>query len=1064
MKPLKLTMQAFGSYGARTVVDFEKPNQNLFLITGDTGAGKSTIFDAIVFALYGEASSNSNKKEGIVLQSQFSEADIEPFVELTFSEGDAGSQREYTVRRVPRHEKLLKRGIGKGTGTREVSGSVTLFLPDGSEYPQKEAGKKIEELVGLTKGQFMQVAMIAQGEFMELLREKTDKKKEIFRKLFGTELFADIVEELGNRRRKKEKELAVVKTRCQTRAGAVLIPDTYAGGDTLAGLKRRIEKDGDLVVIEPFLEELNRLCQELSAECEKLTEEYKQAQTLRDSKKEAQVQAENLEEAFEQLDSARKLLEECQCLAADMEETKQLIKKLQDAYEIKERYCNFSEALKKVKETDRELSQQKDQLPKLEQELKQAEVSEAEAGNQFQKDLGEYHKVCEKVKTALKVFEEMEAAQADVCKKEEKLSAAEKTANIKQKQLEEKKRQEKIWRAWEEDLKGAPAGLERQRAAADAAKDLVCDVNDALMRQKDVVSQQSRVQQARKDYQAAAGIYEQKNREYEQTRKLFLDMQAGLLAKDLRPGAPCPVCGSVCHPAPCRWDEDTKDISRESLEKLEKEVQRLRTRQEALAAAARSGEDLLKEKEKSLAEVIHKLTESLENQNVVLPDGWTLTEAQKQAADLKQKAAEEVLRLQKDCETLEGLQKDLKTAREQTEVLEQEVKEAEQAVSKAAGELKGAGAVLENISRSPEYESREAARQAEDTASRQTEMRKEAYQKTQAAAGQAKEKKDRAEALIQRLCEELPKLQENCRQKQDAYEADLTEKQFKEKEWQELTALYQKSDSEKFQRKLEKFQEKQSAALQQKKLAEELIRDRERPKLDMIQEEFLQADRRWEQAKEVLDQKSREYRTNKDVYDQLALEISGRRKLVEEHARISSLYNLTAGNVSGSRMDLETYVQRCYLEKILYAANIRFQEMSAGQFELRMYDLKKAGEGRNKGLDLMVYSNVTGKEREVRTLSGGESFMAALALALGMADQIQAESAAIHLDMMFIDEGFGSLDEHSRNQAVKVLLQMAEGSKMTGIISHVSELKQEIDNQLIVSKDDTGSHVRWQIS
>ena len=185
---------------------------------------------------------------------------------------------------------------------------------------------------------------------------------------------------------------------------------------------------------------------------------------------------------------------------------------------------------------------------------------------------------------------------------------------------------------------------------------------------------------------------------------------------------------------------------------------------------------------------------------------------------------------------------------------------------------------------------------------------------------------------------------------------------------------------------------------------------------------------------------------------------------MEEHAKISNLYNLTAGNVSGSRMDLETYVQRCYLEKILYAVNIRFQEMSAGQFELRMYDLKKAGEGRNKGLDLMVYSNVTGREREVRTLSGGESFMAALALALGMADQIQAESAAIHLDMMFIDEGFGSLDEHSRNQAVKVLLQMAEGSKITGIISHVSELKQEIDNQLIVSKDDNGSHVRWQIS
>lgn len=163
-------------------------------------------------------------------------------------------------------------------------------------------------------------------------------------------------------------------------------------------------------------------------------------------------------------------------------------------------------------------------------------------------------------------------------------------------------------------------------------------------------------------------------------------------------------------------------------------------------------------------------------------------------------------------------------------------------------------------------------------------------------------------------------------------------------------------------------------------------------------------------------------------------------------------------------MDLETFVQRYYLERILHSANRRFQEMSAGQFELRMRDMDMAGVGKNRGLDLMVYSAVTGKEREVRTLSGGESFMAALSLALGMADQIQESAASVNLDVMFIDEGFGSLDEHSRDKAVRVLQEMAGGSKMIGIISHVTELKQEIEDQLIVEKDDQGSHVRWQIS
>ena len=209
MRPRKLTMQAFGSYGKKTEIDFQKAEQNLFLITGDTGAGKTTIFDAIVFALYGEASSGLNKKEGVVLQSQYVEMNVEPFVELTFSEG---KNEFYTVRRVPRHLKLLTRGAGKNTATREVPGSVSLVMPDGTEYPAKESDKKLGEIVGLTKNQFMQVAMIAQGEFMELLRAKSDDKKVIFRKLFNTELYQDIVEELMNRKRGLEKEIAQIRT------------------------------------------------------------------------------------------------------------------------------------------------------------------------------------------------------------------------------------------------------------------------------------------------------------------------------------------------------------------------------------------------------------------------------------------------------------------------------------------------------------------------------------------------------------------------------------------------------------------------------------------------------------------------------------------------------------------------------------------------------------------------------------------------------------------------------------------------------------------------------------
>ena len=167
MRPVQLTMQAFGSYKERTQIDFTKPDQNLFLITGDTGAGKTTIFDAIVFALYGEASSGVNKKDGTELQSQFADMGTEPYVELLFSEKQGEAQLFYQVKRIPRHIRPHKRG----TGQTDEKESVSLLMPDGTEYPQKEADRRLEEIVGLSKSQFMQVAMIAQGEFMELLRE-----------------------------------------------------------------------------------------------------------------------------------------------------------------------------------------------------------------------------------------------------------------------------------------------------------------------------------------------------------------------------------------------------------------------------------------------------------------------------------------------------------------------------------------------------------------------------------------------------------------------------------------------------------------------------------------------------------------------------------------------------------------------------------------------------------------------------------------------------------------------------------------------------------------------------
>ena len=264
MRPIKLTMQAFGSYRDRTILDFTKADQNLFLITGDTGAGKTTIFDAIVFALYGEASSGVNKKNGTELQSQYADPSVEPYVEFEFSARYGGEREIYVVRRNPRHFRPNKRGQGQI----EEKEKVSLFMPDGREYPQKEANARLVEILGLTKSQFMQVAMIAQGEFMELLRAKSDTKKEIFRKLFHTQIFQDIVEELGKRKREKLSEIGRIRTVCQTETSHLVIPEADPDIEEISLLKKRILESERLSVVdmENLLAKLEGLCSRLRKE------------------------------------------------------------------------------------------------------------------------------------------------------------------------------------------------------------------------------------------------------------------------------------------------------------------------------------------------------------------------------------------------------------------------------------------------------------------------------------------------------------------------------------------------------------------------------------------------------------------------------------------------------------------------------------------------------------------------------------------------------------------------------------------------------------------------------
>lgn len=1065
MKPLKLTMQAFGSYVKPGTIDFEKPEQNLFLITGDTGAGKTTIFDAIVFALYGEASSGANKKSGNELQSQYAKPELDPFVELTFSEGDGAIQQVYTVRRTPRHIRPLKRG----TGTKEEKETVSLILPDQTEFSQnkKETDEKLVEILGLTKGQFMQVAMIAQGEFMELLRAKSDEKKVIFRKLFNTEPYQRIVEELGQRRKEKQQEIAVIRTECQTEAGHIEIPETYERAEAVREIKEKVIRSERFLVtdMEQLLAELQLLCAYLQRKQQEIEAQVQAAEQERNQTQEKFAKAEQLLQAFVQLEQAKAVLDECKEQAERMQKQEMLTGQIRSAYEIQSGFRRLQDSVQLLENTKKERKNCAQQLPELLKNAQETAEQEKKATAEQQKQNTVYSRVAERVNQALETFQKIAEVTAQIKKKEAEQKFAEQAA----KQAEEKQKQLATqilqWKVQADAKKDAPTKLAYWGNQKKEAEALAEEVEEAKKLHAESDRQKKMLEAAQKAFSEASRSYQKAHGRYENMRQIFFNMQAGLIAKEqLKPGQPCPVCGSVEHPAPCELAEEHSEITREKLDEMSLKIEKLRAEQETCASKAHAAGVLAEEKEQLAKNALEKLFGHMQDSLQEIPENMELALAEAVVASSQKELELEGKELLADVKLLEKMQDQLANAETEKVQLEETLQKAKEHQQKIQTELESQRAVWKNLNGSLTFVSKEEAERELKMVNAAKMQADEACAKAAQRAEQVRQTLDKVQALEHRYREELPKLKEARQQRQTEYEALLTERGLAEENWQELTQTYTTKDAEIFQQEINAYKEKMARAQGIYTSAKEQIGGQPKPDLEVIRRKREEAENQLQDLRKEQEQWNLYTRTDCATYEILKPKMENRAEILTQHQRINELYNRLAGNVSGSRMDLETFVQRQYLEKILYAANRRFQEMSAGQFELRMYDLEKAGEGRNHGLDLMVYSAVTGKVREVRTLSGGESFMAALSLALGMADQIQESSAAIHLDVMFIDEGFGSLDENSRNQAVRVLQEMAGGSKLIGIISHVTELKQEIDDQLIVSKDENGSHVRWQIS
>ena len=928
MKPLKLTMSAFGSYAGKNVIDFTGQQQGIFLITGDTGAGKTTIFDAITYALYNQTS--GGERNGNMMRSQYAQPEAETYVELEF----LYRGQTYRVRRNPDYKitKTLKNGKIR---EQKVPHSVELTLPDGTVFPEKKnaTDAKIIEILGLTADQFSQIVMIAQGDFLKLLYTKSDERKMIFSKLFRTDIYWKIQENL----RRKSMEM----------------------DERIQENDRAFEQEKSRIIPLPESEELP-----LDELVERLRER------LKDALKEQNLRRANVEELNKKITK----YEEINKLFVSLEKIRQTGKELEARQvESKERRQQIENALK----ADKVLVAEQQNL-RQQQEVEQS----AQAIAKMTETLANDQEMFESLKTQLQESEAKQKREAaDIQKKMLALEQSFPSYEALQNARSEEQQAKKVW----EDLeKTSEESFHKKEAGIAALKE----------QQK---QQEQVVEQTKKNWEQTSLSASESAKHYEHMYEAFLKEQAGILAENLSAGCPCPVCGSTVHPDPAKLpDHAVTELEVEQAKKTRAAAEEKRD----LAYAAFEAEKTEKQK---LAQAVEK-----EEADFVLAQ--TIAKQQRKEAEQNyvslQKTAEQI-REKLVYPSLAEAKKQYAAMQKALEAAEQEIERKRQKVSELA--------------------------EAMNTLKGQ-KLAEEENQKT-------------AKKLAAKTEKEYAKL--------------LEKSGFVSEETYHLAILPERSRS-KLEREEKEYESQCLRQQSEQKLLEKQVSGKTYTDTTELNEQLKAEKQALKEAEKTYMELHTAYENDRSVLQNCAVYLEKGKNLESEDQVIKSLSKTANGRLSGSaKIDFETYIQRQYFKQIIHEANKRLLTMSNHQFILKLKEEANTGRKTNEGLDLSVYSLVTDSERDVKTLSGGESFLAALAMALGLSDIVERSAGAIHPDMMFIDEGFGSLDAQSRQQAIEVLAELAGDSRMVGIISHVTELKEQIDRKLVVSRTDKGSRAVW---
>ena len=978
MRPTELIISAFGPYAGEVTLDMASlGDRGLYLITGDTGAGKTTLFDAIAFALYGNASGDSRKPR--MLRSKYARPDARTYVEMGFSY----SGKEYRVRRNPEYMRTKQRGEGE---TREKP-DAQLHMPDGRLVTgDKAVTAEVEGLLGLNREQFSQIAMLAQGSFSRLLSGRTEDRGIIFREIFKTKPYQLFQEKL------KDRAKGLYGRYADSRKSM----EQYAGGVITEGHSEELKlrwKEVPQGSLEALLEVLDQL---IGAD-------------------EAQQQGK---------DRAMALVRD-EMAALGME-----LGKMQGDAAVCRDMAAAADVLR-------------ENMPVLEQ----AKVRyEREKERQADRDglIGAVTRMEENLKT----YDRFDGLQ-------ENLKACRKETESLEKRLEQAALEERQWKerndSDEKILESLRQAGEEYQAALTAGERLGEYSGRIGLLAEELAQygqERKKLEAARERYRAAGEESRRADDAYREMYQRFLDNQAGILASRLTEGQPCPVCGSVAHPAPARYLEEGNEAAKDKVDRLkaaaeekDKAAARLsleagrlagsldtryeRMKQQIDAEVATWKEDWQKRIRQAEADAgaLALETGDVRQGRRYFLEQWELMMGQlkgqleRQAAAQKEKIREKKKR-KEDKEAVEGRRA---LGRQSLEEASERKQQAQKMLAESQAKERELESRLKEMESSLPYENRKAA-QAELAEKKAflaglEKAFKEAEESYNRISRRVSDAQARLEALRGRMAEKDAEGRETAGEDRDPAKGPDT-------------MLPGGMDVRTAMERLE-------ARMQENRLRQSEARER----LTGLEQEKSRLHHRLE--------------TNRMARERISEQKASMEEIQKEWTWVKALSDTAAGEVGGKeKITLETYAQMAYFERIIARANTRFMVMSGGQYELKRCT-EEDNRGKN-GLGLNVIDHYNGTERSVKTLSGGESFQASLSLALGLSDEIQSAAGGIRLDTLFVDEGFGSLDEDTLNLAMKSLGDLAEGRRLVGIISHVGELKERIQHQIVVVKDKTG--------